>query len=173
MKKLIITLLILMIPFINIAQTIDSTKISETERIIDKYSDKLVNTFNETVTTIAPLAENAFKIVVKLQFIKGIINLIPVIVFLIFFILMLKEYYKIENEIKKQRLKQRREEEHNDYYNSSYGPLDESNITFILVAYIVLSAIFLITSFCTTYTALTHIFVPEWFAIQEIMHLFK
>lgn len=157
MKK-ILTILLVLVSLNSYTQTLDSIpNTTETERIIDKYSDNIISGFNTVIEKVTPLAEDGFKVVVKLQFIKGIINLLPLLFAIIFLILFKKEYNKVHEEIKDQT------------YSNVF---DEDNVTAFIIIYLVLFALFTVIAIFFTYSGLTRVFVPEWFAIKEIMGLF-
>jgi len=157
MKKFI-TILILLISLQSYTQsTLDSIpNITETERIIDKYGSKISDGFNKMVENVAPMAEQGFTMVVKLKFVEGIILLLPLLFAIIFLILFKKEYNKVYNEIK------------DTHYNDVF---DCDNITAFIVIYLILFSIFTLIAIFTTYDAIIHIFIPEWFAIKEILNL--
>src|SRR5690554_3395803 len=72
------------------------SKISETERIIDKYGGKIAESFNSIVEKITPVAEEGFKLAVRLQIAKGIASLLPLVLFIISVYLFSKEYNRID-----------------------------------------------------------------------------
>lgn len=157
MRKLI-TILLILVSLNSYTQVLDIIpNTTETERIIDKYSDNIIRGFNSVIEKVTPLAEDGFKVVVKLQFIKGIVYLLPLVFAIIFLILFKREYNKIYEEIKDQS------------YNNVF---DEDNISVFLIIYLLLFTLFTLISLRYTYDGFTHIFVPEWFAIKEIMGLF-
>ncbi len=144
MKKLI-TILIVFISLNTYAQEVEPIQgETVTERVIDKYSDKIITGFNETIDKITPLAQEGFAIVVKLKFVNGIIHLIPVILLVIISIVALIKWNKME-----------------------WGDDSPGGKFFIAVVLLILS---ILTAF-TLHEAITHIFVPEWYAIKEIMNL--
>ena len=157
MRKLV-TILLILVSLNSYTQVLDSIpNTTETERIIDKYSDSIIRGFNSTIEKVTPLAEDGFKVVVKLQFIKGVVYLLPLLFAIIFLILFKKEYNKIYEEIEDQS------------YNNVF---DEDNMSVFLIIYLVLFTLFTLISLKYTYDGFTHIFVPEWFAIKEIVDLF-
>ena len=157
MKKFI-TILVLLLSLQSYTQSaLDSIpNITETERIIDKYGSKISDGFNKMVEGVVPMAEAGFTMVVKLKFVEGIIMLLPLLFAIIFLILFKKEYNKLYNEIKDQT------------YSNVF---DEDNITAFIIIYLILFGLFTSIAIFTTYTAITHIFIPEWFAIKEILNL--
>ena len=158
MRKLV-TILLILVSLNSYTQILDSIpNTTETERIIDKYSDNIINGFNTVIEKVTPLAEDGFKVVVKLQFIKGVVYLLPLVFAIIFLILFKKEYNTIYERIKD-----------NNYNDNVF---DGDNVSAFIVIYLILFSLFTITSLFSTYDALTHIFVPEWFAIKEIINLF-
>lgn len=143
MKQLLfILILLLSIPFYG-QEKKDNITNTQTERIIDKYSDKIINGFNTTIEKVTPMAEEGFAIVVKLKFIKGVIKLI------ISFICSLIILIPIIN--KKIR----------------HFIIDETSgvlYMFLLIPLFIFGVTFS--------EGITYIFVPEWYAIKEIMGLF-
>ena len=157
MKK-ILTILLVLVSLNSYTQKLDSIpNTTETERIIDKYSDNIISGFNTVIEKVTPLAADGFKIVVKLQFVKGAAYLLPLLFAIISLILFKKEYNKIREEIKDRT------------YNNVF---DEDNVTIFIIIYLALFILFTLIALSFTYDGLTHIFVPEWFAIKEIMGLF-
>ena len=158
MKKLV-TILLIVVSLNSYTQVLDSIpNTTETERIIDKYGSKISDGFNKMVKNVVPIAEQSFTMVVKLKFVEGIVMLLPLIFSIIFLILFKKEYDKIYNKIKD-----------NNYHKNVF---DEDNISAFIIIYLILFISFTIIAIIVTYNAITHIFVPEWFAIKEIMGLF-
>lgn len=167
MKKLLFILLF--IPIIGFSQekstdTISSLEITEAERIIDKYSGKIANSFNEGINKITPMAEEGFEIAVKLQLAKGIAYMIPSLLFIIFIMLFIKEYNDIKKELSSENIP--------IYLNENCGPFDEGNINPKLIIYLALSVILFIIAALSIYDGITHIVAPEWYAIKEIIELF-
>lgn len=120
-----------------------SVNTTQAERIIDKYTGRISEAFEEGLNKITPVAEQGFEIAVKLQIAKGITASIPIIMFIICFIWMLIAHKK-----------------HGVGQDDSFL----SEITTI---------VFFIVSVFTVYTAITRLVAPEWFAIKEIIGLFN
>lgn len=140
-------------------------KVTEAERIIDKYAEKTFEGFNEVVKTITPTAKEGFKIVVKKNIAIGIVYLFPLILVVIFFKLLVKEYKDITKIINGDNV---------PYHMSNvHGPLNEHNISFLLVTYIILFTISALITIFTFDIAITHLIAPEWYAIKDIIELFK
>ncbi len=167
MKKLIIILLCLSFSFSSFAEKTKEKQdsISNTERIIDKYSGKVVEGFNNVVEKAVPIAKQGFETAVRLQIAKGIANLLPLIFFLFFLYSSNKEYDRINTILSSDNIPK-----HMDQKN---GPFDEDNITPRLIIYFIIALILGILSLFTTYTGITHVVAPEWYAIKEIIKLFK
>lgn len=146
--------------------------ITTAERLIDKYSEKGITAFNNAVDKIAPTAVEGFEIVVKLQIAKGIANLLPLIGFIIFFSLLYKEYFRIETILEK--IRDPDNSYKNDSFNRNYGPFGaDKNITLILAVNLAGTIIlFVMGLVCISY-AIEYLLAPEWFAVKEIMGLFK
>lgn len=151
-----------------ISDTVIVTKeITETERLVDKYGGQIVNKFNDIVSAATPIAKEGFDMAVKLKTAEGFVNLLPFIFFIIFGYLLYAEYKRIETELKVPK------EERNSMYDYSYGPMDEDNITLLLVLYIISTCILFVLSIFTLPTAILYIIAPEWYAITEIIDLLK
>lgn len=150
MKKLIL-ITALFIGLFSFAQDSTAIKITEAERIIDKYGGAAVDKFNNAVDTITPFAKDGFKIVTKLKFAEGVVYLL-VFPFCILFWFIFNHYYNkacIEDSY---------------WIDTKAGPL---SITFLILS--IGSTIGLIPAL---YHGLTHVIAPEWFAIKEIANLF-
>jgi hypothetical protein len=170
MKKLLVSLM-MFVSFTMFATT-DSTQvdslitienITEAERIIDKYSSNIVDAFNQTVASVTPLAEEGFKMVVKLQIAKGVANLIPIVAFIIFTFLFKKEYKRIETILASDDVP--------NHMSSRYGPFNESNINVWLLVSMSFAIITAIISIFSTYHGMLYFMAPEWYAIKEILKL--
>lgn len=168
MKKFILLLLLSFTIATSFAQdkAKDSTAtLSEAERIIDKYGGAAIEGFNNVVAKITPMAEQGFEMAVKLQIAKGVGLSLPLIFCLIFLITFFKEYNRLDKILSSKEVP--------NHYNRSYGPFDESNITPLLIVSAILFLVFVVLSAFTTYDAITHLVAPEWYAIKEIIELFK
>lgn len=158
MKKLFFILCIFLTGYTYSQTDSLSVKETQTERIIDKYSDKIIDGFNKVIDEVTPLAEEGFNMVVRLQIAKGIIFSLPIIFFFFFLYIFIKEYNKIDKDENKK--------------DPKYGPFYEANITAPLIIYLILTIITFVLSSVFTYDALTHLIAPEWYAIKEIIDLF-
>lgn len=166
MKKLI-TILIIILSIGGYAQQVNDSipKITETERIIDKYGGKAVDAFNQVVEKAMPLAEEGIEIAVKLQIARGVSLLLPLLFFIIFFRLFVNEYNRINNILNSDNVP--------NQYDSHEGPLDNDNVNPKLILYISTAVILLLASLFTTYDGIMHLAAPEWFAIKDIIELVK
>ena len=150
-----------------VAQT-DSTYVvsegtlTETERIIDKYSSNISDAFTNGVEKVLPFAEDAFNMVVKLQIAEGIVRLLPILIFFISFRLFNTENKRIRKLIED-------EGSRNKYDNSTFNV---PNVTPQMIIYFVITILSGIGTIFLTYGGLVRIIVPEWFAVKEIIHLF-
>ena len=143
MKNYIFILLLFTLTALS-AQNDSILDITETERIIDKYGDKIITGFEKAVSEITPVAEQGFEIVVKLQIAKGIFSLIIFLSSLLLLILHIK-FIKII--------------------------YDKNNI--LLGIFVpVIHLFYLIWSIIEFKNAIMYLMAPEWFAIKEIMGLF-
>ena len=152
MKYLFITLLALfsISLFANDTTVVNATK---AERIIDKYTGKISDAFNQGLDKVTPVAKQGFEIAVKLQIAKGLGYMIVPFVTVLLIILGFKFYNKSKTLSK-------------DRYNSDFFEV-------LSVLCLVLGGIGVIGSMPAIYHGLLHLIAPEWFAIQEIIHLFK
>lgn len=147
------------------AEPSDSTKISTTERLVDKYGGKIIDGFNTVVEKATPVAKQGFEIAVRLQIAKGVACLLPIIFFFIFSYSFKKEYERISSILDSDKVPL--------HMDKSEGPMDEDNMTAKLLIYLLMSIVLFILSCIFTYTAITHLIAPEWFAIKEIIELIK
>ena len=159
MKKLLIYLPLMLISYLSMAQDTLMTitnETTQTERIIDKYSDKVFTTFESAITSATPMIKEGFGWVVRLQIAKGVAYLCIPILFLIVFRLFLK-YYKIASD---------------DSKDSRYTWVDcDNGITAVIT--LVISCALFVGSIPATYHGLIHIMAPEWCAIKEIIQTFN
>jgi hypothetical protein len=164
MKKLTTLLFISILSITVYAEDTIKIKSSETEQIIDKYGNKIVESFNAFANKTLPIAEEGFKIVVKLQIAKGIGNFIPLIIFIVFLILLNKEYNKIIEITQGENCPRTMSKNH--------SPFSEYNASLFLILYVTGVIIFFIISSISIYRATLLLISPEWYAIKEIMNLF-
>lgn len=100
MKKLLLVLTLILGCVLNlnaqVEQVPDSTiTVTEAERIIDKYSEKISDSFNEGITKIAPSVKEGFEVVVKLQIGIGLFNIAVSILCITLILLMIKNWKTI------------------------------------------------------------------------------
>lgn len=133
-------------------KTPERTAIQETERLIDKYGGKIIDTFNNVVEKSTPVAEQGFKIAVRLQLAEGIACVLPIIFMFIFGRTAFKEYNKLILDEK-----------------SPFNNEDE--MTFTLVIKIVSTGLCALVALFSTYSGILHLIAPEWYAIKEIIDL--
>jgi hypothetical protein len=146
-------------------KTIQDSTTSNAERLIDKYSAKFVNGFTSMIQTVIPTAKEGFLVVVKLQIAKGIVSFIPLFLAILFLILTYREYNLIDNILKSENTP--------EYMDKRRGPLYEDNINPKLVTFFFLFIFLGFTSVFTISDGILHMVAPEWYAIIEIMSLFK
>lgn len=171
MKKFLF--LLLLIPTFLIGQiqdtviTVKEIEVSETERLVDKYGGAIVSSFNKLVTSATLMAEEGFKMAVKLQIAEGICSLLPFIFFILFSYLFYKEYFRMYNILKDP------EENKNKYkmYNFQYSVMHEDNVSFLLIITMLFAILFFILSIIFTSGGVMRLIAPEWYAIKEIIQL--
>jgi len=157
MKKLL-TFIIFALSFVityaqDEVQTAPDTVVTttEVERIIDKYSEKVYNTLTTLITQLKGPAEYIFKSAIKVNIAKGIVNLIPFIIFIPCFILFL-------------------------YYVKAGRWCDGDTANYQAVLSIIMGIIslgLLIAGIVCICSAIPYLVSPEWYAIQDIMHLIR
>lgn len=137
--------------------TVTTSNLKEAERLIDKYGEKTVDAFNNLVEKATPLAVEGFNMAVKMQIAEGVSRIVPLIAFIISFILfkkMIKDY-----EGKGVSLESR---------------LSTDSATAVVFAiYVVLIVVSFICTLVLTYGGITRLIAPEWYAIKEIIELVK
>lgn len=128
----------------------DSLKVGETERLIDKYSDKLVTATQSLAKTLEVPATHVYQVLVKQQVVRAIIWLIVDLIVLIIWGAFLIPFIKIP---------------------------DKSNITQaqedIVIPFIVSSIILVIFLVCNLTIIISGFVNPEYEAIKEIVGFIK
>ena len=150
MKKLIL-FIILLIPTITFSQK-DSLDITETERIIDKYSEKISQSFEQGLEKVTPVAERGFEIAVRLQIARGLSYLL-VPIFTVIFLIIFYKNYKIAREY------------------SDYSWTEGKGGTIGVIS-LIIGSCGLISSIPAIYYGISLLIAPEWFAIKEIIEMF-
>ena len=160
-------LFMLLISLITYSQTAkDSLSTSQNvERLIDKYGGKISEGFNDVVEKTTPVAKEGFHIAVKLNIAEGIGYLLPLVFFFIFGYIFIKEYNRIDNMLKSDNIPRN--------MNKNYGPIDDDNSTPLLWISLVFTGILFVISLFTTIPGIKHLIAPEWYAIKDIIKLFK
>lgn len=136
----------------------------EVERLVDKYGGKIVNGFNIVVEKATPVAEQGFKIAVRLNIAHGIACLLPLLFFFIFSRTFFNEYNRIENILKSDNVP--------DHMDKRYGVMGEDNMTPKLTLSLIALCITFILSCIFTVSGVKHLIAPEWYAIKDIIDLF-
>jgi hypothetical protein len=169
MKKFLVLLLLLPTLLVGqITDTVVTTKqieITETERIVDKYGSAIVTSFNKLITSATPMAEEGFKIAVKVQIAEGIVLLLPFLFAVIFMYITYREYFRISNILNTNDA-----DKYPRYYFRS-GPWHDDNLSFLLIVSVCMSAIFVLFAIFTTGPGVMRLIAPEWYAIKEIIQL--
>ncbi len=141
------------------------TTTQEVERLVDKYGGKIIDGFNTVVKEVTPVAEQGFKIAVKLNIAEGIGLMLPIIFFFFFLSWFLREYSRIDNILKSDNIP--------IHMDKKCGPMDSDNGTPSLVISLVFTCVLFILSLFCTMSGIKHLIAPEWYAIQDIINLFK
>lgn len=158
MKKLLFLLLLSIAGYSqgNIQQSVQkvdslTNNFKETERLIDKYSGKIYDNFSVAMAKATPLMKAGFKMAVFYQIGKGVSELFPLFLFLIFLPLTYRENSRILNDPER------------TYGESSVFLIIFGAITFI-------AAIFALFN---TMSGITRIIGPEWYALKDIINTIK
>ena len=139
--------------------------LDKTEQLVDKYGGKLANAFSETIEGAKPMVKETFETVVMLQIAKGIGCLLPLFFFIIFMYLFKKEYDRINAILASDNVP--------DHMNSSYGVFGEDNVNVFIILYLIFAVISFILALIFTYDGVLYLMAPKWFAIKEIIGVFK
>ena len=150
MKKtvlLFLTTILLSFPVITMAQaSTDNTKLTETERVIDKYSEKIYNGFSVLIEKAEEPVKTGFHYVVKKQIAQGVVGLLPLTIFLL---LLYPLFYSIQH----------------------YEGDEFNGYTALAILFGFTEVILLVTSICATGNAVMHLIAPEYYAIEDIARL--
>lgn len=170
MKKFILSLVLLfsltMYPNQTTKDSIqESTTAQEVERLVDKYGGKIVDGFNHVVEKATPVAEQGFKIAVRLNIAHGIACMLPLVFLFLFMYWFMEEYNRLDNILKSNDVPRN--------MNYRYGPMYEDNITPKLIMNIIATIIMFILVCIFTVEGIKHLIAPEWYAIKDIIDLFK
>jgi hypothetical protein len=160
-------LFMLLISLITYSQTVkDSLSTSQNvERLIDKYGGKISEGFNNVVEKTTPVAKEGFYIAVKLNIAHGIGLLLPLLFFFIFGYIFIKEYNRINNLLNSDNIPR--------YMNKNYGPMEDGNSSPLLWISLVSTCILFSFALFSTISGIKHLIAPEWYAIKDIIELFK
>jgi len=164
MKKLLFVLIAIMLSFNTFAET-DSTSITTAERVIDKYTTKMFDAVQNTAQALEQPAKEIFKSVVKLQVAKGITYLLPILVFIIAILIFYREYRRIERLLSSQNVP--------SCYDKYQGPMGDGNINTIMVLSLVIACVCIAISIFSIPVGIQYLASPEWFAIKEVLSIFK
>lgn len=132
---------------------IDSLQVTQAERIIDKYSGQISEAFNSGVEKITPVAEQGWEMAVKYQVALGIKDVSVALFWLIILMIILYNVNKA--------WKWAKQEDEEDMMGLIFGftALVGGSLCAVVIAYLADGILYLIA--------------PEWFALQEVIGLFK
>lgn len=163
MKKLTTLLLLVFISTASFAQA--DTTITTTERIIDKYGGKISESFNSVVEKITPVAEQGFVIAVRLSIAEGVGYLVASLLFPFLITGFIKEYNRVEKMLATENPPR--------HLNSSYGPFSEYNANPKMIISLFGSIVSGVAFPFLVWNGLARLIAPEWYAIENIIELFK
>lgn len=169
MKQTILAALMFIFTLTASSQTKDTTSktplLDKTEHLVDKYSAKIADGFVSVIEQSKPMAKEAFQSVVMLQIAKGIALLLPLLAFIVFSVIFFNEYKRIDTILKSDNVP--------NHMDGNCGPMDEDNITPKMTLSLIGVVLFCILSCLCTYSAILHLIAPKWYAVKEIIELFK
>lgn len=139
--------------------------LDKTEQLVDKYGAKIADAFMVSIDKATPFVKSTFASLVYLQIGRGIAYLIPTLLFLLFVFLLIKEYNLLDAVLKSDKIP--------NYLNGNRGPLHEDNINPKILICVLFSIVFCVASIFTIGAALEHLFAPQWFAVKDIIDMFK
>lgn len=155
---------------------VDSVTIGETERIIDKYSEKVFSSISGVVESLEAPTKMVFESVVRLQIARGVglilFTILSIIVVLIGFHRIgvgVKLLEKTNIIIHKNNLEILEKES----VDNSQPALSKDHNSLLELGYAVLgvgSGLFIISLF-SLYYGILYLMAPEWFAIKELIDL--
>jgi len=136
--------------------TTDSTviqNIHEVERLIDKYSDKTNEGISNMFDKLSKPMKKVYSYSIKLQYVKGFMNVSYPFFAIIMFFLFLK-YYKIAKDSNK-----------NDWIQGKFGGLS----LMLLIFFVILG----ILAVVGVHIGVLQLTSPEYFAIKDMIRLLK
>ena len=174
MKKIV--LLFLMFVMTNICvfgQSTENAKkdtsqtpvLDKTEQLVDKYSAKIADAFISSIDKATPFVKSTFTSVVYLQVGKGVAYLMPTFFCLLFLIIFINEYNKLDAILKSDKVPTN--------LDSRTGPFCEDNINPKIIISMCFCIICGIIAIFTIADGIEHLFAPQWFAVKDIIQLFK
>lgn len=131
---------------------------TETERIIDKYADKVYNGISDVTAALKEPAAKVFGYVVKLNIAKGIALLLLLPLAIGCWIWFYISYSRISNKLKNIA----------EYTNKTWSDVDGGSMAVISL---VVSLATSFGSIFSTYWGILYLIAPEWFAIKDIIEL--
>lgn len=155
-KSILLGLLGLFLAF-NLSAKTDSIpkiveKTTEVERIVDKYTNKVWDSFATLVEKASESAKVGFKWVVKLQIAKGIAGLIPLILAIMLWISFKRTYEKASVK-------------ENFQFHLETEP--------IMIMKLVTATCISIVAATLFYDSVLYLIAPEWFALKDIRDLVR
>jgi hypothetical protein len=148
-----------------VVDTSQTPVLDKTEKLVDKYGAKIADAFMSSIDKATPFVKSTFTSLVYLQIGRGVAYLMPLILSIIFFLIFLNEYKKIDNILKSDKVPNNLE--------SRYGVFHENNINPPIIISLVLFILLFIVGCFTYKEGLEHIFAPQWFAVKDTIELFK
>jgi hypothetical protein len=164
-KLLLLSCLFISTSLLSQKDTSATPLLDKTEHLVDKYSSKIADAFMSTMENAKPLAKEGFESVVMLQIAKGIGMLLPLLFLFVFIVMFNSEYNRIDTILKSDKIPA--------HMYAKGGPFEEDNVTPKLILNLIGLILCSIMTFIFTYDGVLHLLSPKWFAIKEIIELFK
>lgn len=139
--------------------------LDKTEHLVDKYSAKIADAFMSSIDKATPFVKSTFTSLVYLQIGKGIAYLVPTFFFLLFLWIFIYQYNKVEKMLNSDKVPIN--------LTKQYGVFHTDNINPKIILSFILLIIFFIASMFTIADGIEHLFAPQWYAVKDIIGLFK
>lgn len=139
--------------------------LDKTEQLVDKYSAKIADVFMSSIDKATPFVKSTFTSLVYLQICKGIAYLVPTFFFLLFLWIFIYQYNKVEKILNSDKVP--------NNLRAGYGVFNSYNINPKIIISFILFILFGIVSMCTIADGIEHLFAPQWYAVKDIIELFR
>ena len=139
--------------------------LDKTEQLVDKYGAKIADAFMLSIDKATPFVKSTFTSLIYLQIGRGVAYLIPLFLFLFFLYLSINEYNKVDNILKSDKVPKN--------LDAVYGVFHENNVNPKIIVSLIFCFAFCIFTCFTIVDGIEHLFAPQWFAVKDIIDMFK